>query len=253
MGLSHSGSWRWDPVWLQPCMGHRSNGNKRHMQGRRIAHAGGGHGRFFPAFAACKSGVHKAVPNSTFPATAHTHGRATAWASRDQGGTPAAQRRPKQGWPQRALRWLNIVGPPHWLRRLTAAPVARSGGAPEQRRQAAASGCNHRRRRNSGETGLGSAASHQAGVAALAGVMRTTMPVGAGHGGHCARRKGRAHRYAPWLATGEGNTETKNGKVEWMKNAHSLVGEGLVHVVEQRAGMMVVGVNDVDEEPVQNL
>jgi hypothetical protein len=160
---------------------------------------------------------------------------------------------PSRGWPQRALRWLNIVGPPHWLRRLTAAPVARSGGAPEQRRQAAASGCNHRRRRNSGETGLGSAASHQAGVAALAGVMRTTMPVGAGHGGHCARRKGRAHRYAPWLATGEGNTETKNGKVEWMKNAHSLVGEGLVHVVEQRAGMMVVGVNDVDEEPVQNL
>jgi hypothetical protein len=92
---------------------------------------------------------------------------------------------PSRGWPQRALRW---------LRRLSAAPVARSGGAPEQRRQTAASGCNHRRRRNSGETGLGSAASHQAGVAALTGVMRTTMPVGAGHGGHCARRKGRAHR-----------------------------------------------------------
>jgi hypothetical protein len=40
MGLSHSGSWRWDPVWLQPCMGHGTYDSKSHMHGRRIGHAG---------------------------------------------------------------------------------------------------------------------------------------------------------------------------------------------------------------------
>jgi hypothetical protein len=35
---------------------------KRLMQGRRIPHAGEAHGRFFLAFTACRSGVHKAVP-----------------------------------------------------------------------------------------------------------------------------------------------------------------------------------------------
>jgi hypothetical protein len=86
MELSHSGSWRWDPVWLQPCMGHGLYGSKSHMQPRRSAPSRmqvGLTGGFFYSFRCMQSGVHKAVPISTFPATAHTrttvsylHGRA---------------------------------------------------------------------------------------------------------------------------------------------------------------------------------
>jgi hypothetical protein len=97
--------------------------------------------------------------------------------------------------------------------------------------------------------GLGSAAGHKAGAAALAGVMRMTMPVG--YGDRCACRQGRAHCYAPWPATGEGNTETKNGKVEWMKKALWRVGR---RRTRRRRGATRWhsggGVNDVDEEPV---
>jgi hypothetical protein len=75
------------------------------------------------------------------------------------------------------------------------------------------------------------------------------MPVG--HGGRCARRQGRAHRYAPWPAAGEGNTETKNGKVEWMKNALWRAGRRRTRRRRGATRRHDGGeVNDVDEEPV---